>query len=138
MEQFVSLIKNEPYEAELAVVGSSDVTIRTANNFTDYIIINGAILNTEQMKKIKSTKPLLVIDPLILEDGQNESDVEYHDYEFTKKPQHPFKGTYEEVKSMFIEMSNGFNINDFMIHTDQKNIDQILRLIRDLSQSIDE
>lgn len=137
MEQFVKLISDEPYEAELAVVGSSDTTIRIANNYTDYIIINGSILNTEQMQKITNTKPLLVIDPLILEDGQDESTIEYHDYEFSKKPQHPFKGTYEEVKQMFIEMSEGFNINDFMIHTDLKNIDQLLRLVKDLSQEVE-
>lgn len=130
MEKFVSLIKNKQFNAKLAVVGSSETTIRIANKYTDYMFINGNLL--AEREKIK-TNPILVIDPLILDVGENEDNVEYHNYEFTRKDMHPFKGTHEEVKQMFLDISNNFNIKDFLIHTDQKDISKLLRLVKDMS-----
>jgi hypothetical protein len=135
MEKFFNLIKDEDYKADLAVVGSSDTTINIANNYTDYIIINGWMLGGDYMQKITNSKPIMVIDPLILEPEQDESTIEYHDYKFTNKPDHPFKGTYEEVKKMFTDMSEQHNIEHFMIHTDQKDVTQILRLVKELSST---
>jgi len=137
MEKFVSIIKDEEYTTKLMVVGSSEITIRIANNYTDYMIINGDILIDGKRGQLTNTKPILCIDPLILEDGMSEDDIEYHDYKFTKKPNHFPKGTYDHVKEIIKEISIGNNINDFMIHTDQKNIDQIFRLVKDLSQEVD-
>lgn len=130
MKHFVNLIKDEPYNARLAVVGSSDTTIRVANKYTDYMFINGNLLG--ERDKITTT-PILVIDPLILNPGENEENIEYNDYEFTKKDFHPFKGTHDEVKEMFLNISNEYNINDFLIHTDQKDISKLLRLVKDMS-----
>ena len=137
MEKFVDIIKDERYTTKLMVVGSSETTIRIANNYTDYMIINGDILIDGKRGQLTNTKPILVIDPLILEDGMSDDQVEYHDYEFLKKPQHGIKGTYQEVAEQIIRLSNNNGINDFMIHTDQKNIDQLLRLVKDLSQKVE-
>jgi hypothetical protein len=133
MDKFVGLVKNEPYETRLAVVGSSDTTIEIANTYTDYIIINGWLLNSPQMRKITKSKPILVLDPLILKDGQDESSIEYVDYEFLNKGDHPIKGTYEQVKSEILALCNSFNIHDILIHTDQKDVTELLRLVKDLS-----
>lgn len=133
MEKFTTIIEKERYKADLAVVGSSDLTIDIANRYTDYIIINGWMLNDPQMKKITNAKPILVLDPLILENGQKEEDVQYNDYKFASTNHHPIKGTYEEVAKQILGMSQAYNINDFMIHTDQKDISQLLRLVKDLS-----
>ena len=137
MEKFVDIIKDERYTTKLMVVGSSETTIRIANNYTDYMIINGDILIDGKRGQLTNTKPILVIDPLILEDGMSDDQVEYHDYEFLKKPQHGIKGTYQEVAEQIIRLSNNNGIYDFMIHTDQKNINQLLRLVKDLSQKVD-
>ena len=137
MEKFVSILKDEEYTTKLMVVGSSETTIRIANNYTDYMIINGDILIDGKRGQLTNTKPILCIDPLILEDGMSEDDVEYNEYKFVKKNQHHIKGTYEQVKQEIKELATGNNINDFMIHTDQKNINQLLRLVKDLSQKVD-
>lgn len=137
MEKFVELIKNEMYTTKLAVVGSSDTTIRIANTYTDYMIINGDILIDGKRNELTNTKPILVIDPLILEDGETEDSVEYHDYKFLKKPQHFIKGTQAQVEEKIKTLAYENNINDFMIHTDQKNIDRILKVVKNLSQKID-
>lgn len=134
MEKFVDIIKGERYTTKLAVVGSSETTIRIANNYTDYMIINGDILIDGKLSQLTNTRPILVIDPLILEDGMTDDQVEYHDYKFLKKPQHFIKGTYQEVAEQIIKLSNDTKINDFMIHTDQVNIESLLRLVKELSQ----
>jgi len=135
MEKFVNLIKDEDYEAKLAVVGSSDLTISVANNYTDYIIINGWMLNSGNMDKITNSKPILVLDPLILNEGQDESDVEYVDYEFSNQGFHPVKGTYDQVKQEILGFAEQHGVWDIMIHTDQKDISQLLRLVKDLSSA---
>jgi len=129
MEKFINLTKNEPYKIETAVVGTSETTIKIANKYTDYIFIN----NPNETKNINNSKPILVIDPLILDNGKNIEDVEYHGYEFTKKPSHPFSGTLVEMKEIIKNLSYDYNINDFMIHTDQKDVSQIFRLIKDMT-----
>ena len=129
MKNFVELIKNEPYEVDLAVVGTSPTTIKIANLYTKYIFVPGIT----EIKQITNSEPILVIDPLILEDGQDESEIEYHNYEFNKKPEHPFKGTHNEVKEQLIDIANQFNIKNFLIHTDQKDISKLLKLVKDMS-----
>lgn len=130
MQKFNELIKNSPYQAKLAVVGSSDTTIDIANNYTDYIIINGWMFTGDYMDKITNSEPILVLDPLIIEPGQSESDVRYHDYEFSKRYEHPIKGTIEEVSDEINKICQGFNIKHVMIHTDQVDITNLLKLIK--------
>lgn len=140
MEKFTKLIKEykdeypEPhFKTTLYVVGASDTTIRTANLYADYLIINDLMLNDETMSKLTNVKPLLVIDPLIVDSADKLNSVEYNEYTYTKNKKHPLKGTYEEVRAELIRMADQYNIKDFIIHTDQKDISQILKLIEDLS-----
>ena len=60
MEKFVDIIKDERYTTKLMVVGSSETTIRIANNYTDYMIINGDILIDGKRGQLTNTKPILV------------------------------------------------------------------------------
>lgn len=133
MERFVHILKRQRFMPKLAVVGSSENTLRIANTYTDYIIINGWILHSDIMSKIQNCKPILVIDPLILDPGQDPSNVEYHNYEFTKQMNHDIMGTYEEVRKKICEISEKHNINEFMIHTDQLDISRLLRLVKDMT-----
>jgi alkanesulfonate monooxygenase SsuD/methylene tetrahydromethanopterin reductase-like flavin-dependent oxidoreductase (luciferase family) len=95
MEKFTKLLKdherviNGPmFETVLYVVGASDTTIRTANKYADYLIINDRMLTKETMSKLTNVKPILVIDPLILDDGQGINDIEYNEYTYTKRGEH--------------------------------------------------
>ena len=126
-----------PFKMTTYVVGASDTTIRTANKYTDYIIINDLMLNEETLSKITNAKLMMVIDPLILENPNNVSNVEYSEYTYTKNKKHPMSGTYDEVVNQIKEIAEKFNINDFIIHTDQKDISQIMRLVDELSLPFD-
>lgn len=136
MDKFVEIVRNKTYTTRLAVVGSSETTIRIANKHTDYMIINGDVIFDGKIGQLTNTKPILVIDPLILEDGMTKDKVEYHDYKF-KKNHHFVEGTYDQVVEQILKFYNEFGINDFMVHTDQKDITQLLRLVKDLSQRVD-
>lgn len=142
MEKFHQLLDEhkklgiqDQFETTLYVVGASDTTIRTANKYTDYIIINDLMLKEETLSKITDAKLLFVIDPLILDEGQDPSTVEYHDYEFAKHEKHPIKGTYDEVVQQIKNIANKFGINEFLVHTDQKDLTKIWKLIEELSNS---
>lgn len=136
MDKFVEIVRNERYTTRLAVVGSSETTIRIANKHTDYMIINGDVILDGKIGQLTSTKPILVIDPLILEDGMTRDKVEYHDYKFTKN-RHFVEGTYDQVVEQILKFYSEFGIKDFIVHTDQKDITQLLRLVKDLSQRVD-
>lgn len=133
MKKFSEIIKQERYETKLAVVGSSETTIRIANEYADYLIINGWMINDGYLDKLKNTKPILVLDPLILEPGQDPSSIEYVEYEFKKQPIHPIQGTFEEVEKMIKDLSESHKIYDFMIHTDQKDVTKLLKLCKKIS-----
>ena len=134
MEKFSKLVRNKEYKTKLAVVGTSDTTIEVANKYTDYIITTGINLyNKEYMDKIKNCSILLVINPLIIEDGQDESSIEYDDSKFAVKGGHWPKGTYEEVKNTIIEIYENLNVKDFLLHTDQKDISQLTKLVKDIT-----
>jgi len=114
------------------VVGTSDATIDIANRNTDYLIINDSMLTEENMSRLTNTKPMLSIDPLIV-DGP-EDVVEYHEYHYQKVNYHTIRGTYSEVLNQIKEISNKFQIFDFIVHTDQKDLTKIFQLIKDLSK----
>jgi len=140
MEKFTNLLNKhktlgieDQFQTVLYVVGASDTTIRTANKYADYIIVNDLMLNQETISKIQNTKLLFVIDPLILDEGQDMHSVEYNEYAYTKHEKHPIRGTYDEVLNQIRDIANKFKIEEFLVHTDQKDISKILRLIQDLS-----
>jgi hypothetical protein len=136
MEKFYFIMNKrkgsvDAFNTRLAVVGSSDLTINIANIYTDYIIITDWIFRD----KITTSTPILVIDPLILNPGQDPSEIKYHNYQFKKDPHHPISGTFEEVIRQIKDISTQYNINEFMIHTDQENIDNLLKLVKYMTEN---
>jgi len=134
MDKFVDLMHETGFESTLCVVGSSDITIGIANKHGDYIIVGEYMLNPHVLNKITNTKLMLIIDPLILKEGQDPSSVEYVQYQYTLTPNHTIKGTKEEVVNQINKISEEFGINDFMIVTDQKDISGILAVIKELTE----
>jgi alkanesulfonate monooxygenase SsuD/methylene tetrahydromethanopterin reductase-like flavin-dependent oxidoreductase (luciferase family) len=133
MKKFVGLLKLNNIKAKLCVVGSSDITLRIADQYTDYIIVGNYQLNDKFLPKLKNTKPMLTIDPLILEDGEKAEDVQYKNYKYTLKPIHPIQGTHEEVVAQLKDFSNKFGVNDFMVITDQIDLTRIYKVIKELT-----
>lgn len=133
MDKFVDLMKEYSIEAKLCVVGSSDTTIRIANNHADYIIVGDYMLNEHFLNKITNSKLMLILDPLVLKENQTANDIEYNQYKYTLSPEHKVKGTVEEVCNQIKEISNKFKINDFIIVTDQKDLSGIFSVINHLT-----
>lgn len=133
MDKFYNLAKGEDFKTTLYVVGSSDKTIEVANKYADYLIMHSKLLNDGYLDKVINAKVLLTIDPLIINPWEDISKVEYHKYDYTKEIKHPISGSFQEVYESIKTISNKFNINDFMIHTDQKNIKRILRLSKEIT-----
>ncbi len=134
MEKFVYLMQQSKFEAKLCVVGSSDTTLRIANKYTDYIIVGEYMLTDHFLSQI-TNKPILIIDPLVLKEGQEPSDVKYYDYEYTLEPNHTIKGTHSQVVQQIKDISKKFNVNDFMILTDQRDLSGIFGVIKELTES---
>ena len=132
MDKFAELVRNKSYKTRLAVVGTSDTTIGIANKHTDYLITNAINLYNKDYIERVTCPHLLVLNPLILQEGQNEEDVEYDDHKFALKGGHWPKGSYAEVLNTVMDITKEFGVNDIMIHTDQKDISQIIRLVKDL------
>jgi hypothetical protein len=135
LEQFYRLKDAKKFESKLCVVGSSETTLRIADKFADYIIIGEYQVNDKYLSKLTNTRPILTIDPLILEDGEHEEDVKYQDYKFKLPPKHPIKGTHDEVVAQLREKSNKFGVNDFMVITDQLDLTRIYKVIKELTGS---
>lgn len=136
MDKFADLVRKKDYQTRLAVVGTSDITTSIANKHTDYIITTAAnMYNKEYTDKITNCSYLLVINPLILQEGQSEEDIEYDDSKFALKGGHWPKGSYDEVLKTVKGITSEFGINDIMIHTDQKDISQIVRLVKELLEN---
>ena len=126
------ILKEKDFMPTLYVVGQSETTIRVANTFTDYLIINHSMLNHDSMSKLTNVKPLLSIDPLIIDNPEDADKVEYHDYRYSKNNHHSIKGTHEEVIAQIRRISEEFEVNEFIVHTDQKDLSRIFKVIREL------
>jgi hypothetical protein len=113
------------------VVGGSDKTIEIANKHTDYLIVNHSMLTEDSMSRLVNTKPMLSIDPLILDGPEDE--VRYNEYFYQKKNYHNIKGTYQEVLDQIRAISDKFKIYDFIVHTDQTDLTKIFQLMKELS-----
>jgi hypothetical protein len=133
MDNFVKLMDNHKNKTHLAVVGSSDTTIEIANKHTEYIYVDDNLLYTDQFKKIKGPKPILIIDPLIMNSPEDEQNVKYDINAAPRHQHHHVKGTMDEVVQKIRELSNEFEIYDFMIHTDQEDISQLLKLVKEFN-----
>lgn len=134
MDKFTNLMKNHKHKTHMAVVGSSDTTIRIGNKHTEYIYVDDNLLYSDQFKNIKGPKPIVIIDPLIINHPDDEQNVKYDKNAPVRKQNHHVKGTVEEVKNKIREISKEFGIYDFMIHTDQEDISQLLKLVKDFDQ----
>jgi len=131
IKKFNNLMQGHEINYVSYVVGASDKTIEIANKHTDYLIINHSMLTEESMSRLINTKPMLSIDPLILENADDE--VKYNEYFYQKKNHHSIKGTYQEVLDQIKSISDKFKIYDFIVHTDQTDLTKIFELIKDLS-----
>lgn len=127
---------------EMYTIANSPQTMEMGNLYFDKVICSQDRLEHNLKNKNDQTDLILIIDPLILEDG-DESNIQYLyqpiDLEKGKgntderEQRHPIRGTYDQVKMQIIELSEKYGINDFMLHTDQKDISNMLRLAKELS-----
>ena len=125
-------------------IGNSPITLDLANRWTDYVIMHEGRLE-ESIDKLKDTKIVLTIDPLIRETKEElDFEIKYHYQEWTpnrsEKPfvlerrDHTIRGNMEECKQQIKEISEKYGIEDFMIVTSQKDIYNILKLIEEMSR----
>jgi len=135
MDNFINLMKTHQYKTHMAVVGSSDTTIGIANKHCEYIYVDDNLVFREQFKKIdlSRVKPIMIIDPLIINSPEDEQNVRYDKNAAPRKQHHHVKGTKQQVIDQIKHMSRQLNIYDFMIHTDQEDISQLLKLVREFN-----
>lgn len=135
MKNFIKLMNTyHQHKTELAVVGSSDVTINLANEHSDYIYVDFNLLVKDDFNKITNSKPILIIDPLITKEGKDVNNVKYDKNAPTRRQYHHVIGTYDEVVNKIKELSKKYNIYDFMIHTDQEDLTDLLRLAKEFDR----
>jgi alkanesulfonate monooxygenase SsuD/methylene tetrahydromethanopterin reductase-like flavin-dependent oxidoreductase (luciferase family) len=135
MNNFMNLMKRHKHKTHMAVVGSSDTTISIANKHCEYIYVDDNLIYRDQFKKIdlNKVKPILIIDPLIMNHPDEEQSVKYDKNAPVRKQHHHVKGTQEEIVRQIRDLSNQFNIYDFMIHTDQADISHLLKLVKEFN-----
>ena len=130
MDKVMELMKYHKHKTHMAVVGSSDTTIGIANKHCEYIYVDDNLLYKDQFKKIQGPKPIVIIDPLIINNPDDEDSVKYDKNAPERRQHHHVKGTMEEVKKQIRELSDKFEVYDFMIHTDQEDISKLLRMVK--------
>jgi hypothetical protein len=137
MDNVMDLMKTHQHKTHMAVVGSSDTTIEIANKHCEYIYVDDNLVYRDQFKKIdlSRVKPILIIDPLILNHPDEEKNVTYDKNAAPRKQHHHVKGTIADVTRQIRELSNRFGIYDFMIHTDQEDISKLLKLVKDFNNT---
>ena len=135
MDKVMDLMKTHEHKTHMAVVGSSDTTIRIANKHTEYIYVDDNLIYKEQFKKIdlNRVKPILIIDPLIINSAEEEQNVKYDKNAPLRKQHHHVKGQLVDVVRQIKQLSKQFGIYDFMIHTDQADISKLLELVKDFN-----
>jgi len=135
MDKFMDLMKTHQHKTHMAVVGSSDTTIQIANKHCEYIYVDDNLVYRDQYKKVdlSRVKPILIIDPLIINHPDEEQNIKYDKNAPVRKQHHHVKGTHEEIVRQIRDLSNQFNIYDFMIHTDQADISQLLKLVKEFN-----
>ena len=131
MDKVMELMKYHKHKTHMAVVGSSDTTIGIANKHCEYIYVDDNLLYKDQFKKIQGPKPIVIIDPLIINNPDDEDSVKYDKNAPERRQHHHVKGTMEEVKKQIRELSDKFEVYDFMIHTDQEDISKLLRMVKE-------
>lgn len=135
MDKVMDLMKTHQHKTHMAVVGSSDTTIEIANKHTEYIYVDDNLLHRDQFNKIdlSRVKPIVIIDPLIINHPSEEGSVKYDKNAPVRRQHHHVKGPMLEVVRQIRELSQKFGVYDFMIHTDQEDISQLLQLVKDFN-----
>ncbi len=136
MDKVMNLMKNHQHKTHMAVVGSSDTTIRIGNKHCEYIYVDDRLLFSEQFKKIDlgRVKPIVIIDPLIMNHPDDEKDIKYDKNAPVRKQHHHVKGSMMDVVKQIREISDRFGVYDFMIHTDQEDISKLLKLVKEFDK----
>jgi alkanesulfonate monooxygenase SsuD/methylene tetrahydromethanopterin reductase-like flavin-dependent oxidoreductase (luciferase family) len=135
MDKVMDLMKNHQHKTHMAVVGSSDTTIRIANKHCEYIYVDDNLLFRDQFKKIdlNRVKPIVIIDPLIVNTTDEEKNVKYDKNAPIRKQHHHVKGSLHDVVRQIKQISQQFGIYDFMIHTDQEDISKLLEMVKNFN-----
>jgi alkanesulfonate monooxygenase SsuD/methylene tetrahydromethanopterin reductase-like flavin-dependent oxidoreductase (luciferase family) len=138
MDKVMDLMKTHQHKTHMAVVGSSDTTIEIANKHCEYIYVDDNLLFRDQFKKIdlNRVKPIVIIDPLIINHPDEEQNVRYDKNAPVRKQHHHVKGTMVDVVRQIRQLSEQFGIHDFMIHTDQEDISKLLELVKDFNNIV--
>jgi alkanesulfonate monooxygenase SsuD/methylene tetrahydromethanopterin reductase-like flavin-dependent oxidoreductase (luciferase family) len=135
MDKVMALMQTHQHKTHMAVVGSSDTTIAIANKHCEYIYVDDNLIYRDQFNKIDRSrvKPILIVDPLIINHPDDEQNVKYDKNAPVRKQHHHVKGTMTDVAKRIRELSDRFGIYDFMIHTDQEDISQLLQLVKNFN-----
>ena len=135
MDKVMDLMKTHQDKTHMAVVGSSDTTIRIANKHCEYIYVDDNLLFRDQFKKIdlNRVKPIVIIDPLIVNTTDEEKNVKYDKNAPIRKQHHHVKGSLHDVVRQIKQISQQFGIYDFMIHTDQEDISKLLEMVKNFN-----
>jgi hypothetical protein len=138
MDKVMALMQNHQHKTHMAVVGSSDTTIGIANKHCEYIYVDDNLLQKDQFKKIdlNRVKPILILDPLIMNHPDDEKNVKYDKNAAPRNQHHHVKGSMVDVVREIRELSKRFEIYDFMIHTDQEDISKLLQLVKDFDSIV--
>lgn len=131
-----------PVLPEMYTIANSPITLELANKYMDCAIYNHHRIEYNKQHGREDLRHVIIIDPLIINDDGT-CDVEYlwqptplekaNNNKLTRDQVHPINGTYDEVKEQLIGMSKQYGITEFLVHTDQKDISKILRLVKELS-----
>jgi alkanesulfonate monooxygenase SsuD/methylene tetrahydromethanopterin reductase-like flavin-dependent oxidoreductase (luciferase family) len=129
------------HKPTMYTIANSPNTLVFGNKYFDHVIFNSNRLEYNS-NNFGKAKHILVIDPQIIENGEH-SDVEYiYNQTDLEKANGNMKqreydrlvyGDYQTVKNRIIEISEKFGIEEFLIHTDQEDISNILKLIKDFN-----
>jgi hypothetical protein len=138
MDNVMDLMKTHQHKTHMAVVGSSDTTIEIANKHCEYIYVDDNLVYREQFNKVdlNRVKPILIIDPLIMNHPDEEKSVRYDKNAPVRQQHHHVKGSMHDVVRQIRDLSNRFGIYDFMIHTDQEDISRLLQLVKDFNSIV--
>lgn len=138
MDKTMDLMSTHQHKTHMAVVGSSDTTIEIANKHCEYIYVDDNLVQKDQFKKIdlSRVKPILIIDPLIMNHPDDEKTVKYDKNAAPRTQHHHVKGSMVDVVRQIKELSKRFEIYDFMIHTDQEDISKLLQLVKDFDSIV--
>lgn len=138
MDKVMALMKNHQHKTHMAVVGSSDTTIEIANKHCEYIYVDDNLLYRDQFNKIdlSRVKPIVIIDPLIINHPDEENNVKYDKNAPARKQHHHVKGPMLDVVRQIRQISQQFGVYDFMIHTDQEDISQLLELVKNFNDIV--